>query len=34
MLQYTGHPLVDGGVATITAFAGEHRKDRGVRQCI
>ena len=23
MLKYTGHPLVDVGVATITAFAGK-----------
>lgn len=23
MLSYTGHPLVDVGVATITAFAGK-----------
>ena len=25
MLEYTGHPLVDVGIATITAFAGKRR---------
>ncbi len=27
MLSYTGHPFVDVGVATITAFAGKHRPE-------
>ena len=27
MLEYTGHPLVDVGIATITAFAGKRRPD-------
>ena len=27
MLKYTGHPLVDVGVATITAFAGKQRPE-------
>ena len=29
MLKYTGHPLVDVGVATITAFAGKQRPEQG-----
>jgi CRISPR-associated protein Cst1 len=31
MLKYTGHPLVDVGVATITAFAGKHTPEQLVR---
>ena len=27
MLEYTGHPLVDVGIATITAFAGKQEPD-------
>lgn len=27
MLEYTGHPLVDVGIATITAFAGKRRPE-------
>ena len=27
MLKYTGHPLVDVGIATITAFAGKRKPD-------
>ncbi len=27
MLKYTGHPFVDVGVATITAFAGKRRPE-------
>ena len=27
MLEYTGHPLVDVGIATITAFADKRRPD-------
>ena len=27
MLEYTGHPLVDVGIATITAFAGKRKPD-------
>ena len=28
MLEYTGHPLVDVGIATITAFAGKRKPDQ------
>ena len=27
MLKYTGHPLVDVGIATITAFVAKRRPD-------
>lgn len=29
MLKYTGHPLVDVGIATITAFAGKPKPVKG-----
>ena len=27
MMKYTGHPFVDVGIATITAFAGKKRPE-------